>query len=55
MSAKVVPAFAEPWDTVQPLMVECIDCGIEWGWTRTGTIAILQALADRHNEQEHPC
>lgn len=31
MSAMVVPAPAQPWDTIQPLMIECLECDIEWG------------------------
>lgn len=54
MSARVVPAYANAWDTVQPFMVECLECGIEWGWTRDGDYAPLQVKADEHNRREHP-
>jgi len=56
MSARVVPYVPPSYDDGQPrLMVECQDCGIEWGWTlETSTYAdYLPTMADEHNAQAH--
>jgi hypothetical protein len=56
MSAHVVPYPAHPEDTTNTLMIECRECGIEWGWTkdRPGATDRLQANADAHNADRHP-
>ena len=56
MSAQIVPYVPPSYDDGQPrLMVECQDCGIEWGWTlETSTYAdYLSTMAAEHNAQSH--
>ena len=52
----VIAYSANEWDTSLTLKVECLDCHIEWGWSRDSaeSNSRLQAMADDHNEQLHP-
>lgn len=56
MSAQVVPYVPRSYDDGEPrLMVECLTCGIEWGWTlETSEFSgHLPTMADDHNTQHH--
>jgi hypothetical protein len=56
MSAVIVPYVPPSYDDGEPrLMVECQECGIEWGWTlETSSYAnYLPTMADDHNTQHH--
>ena len=53
MSARIVPGRADPWETRQPFMIECLDCGIEWYWGYEHNDPKMQASADKHNEEHH--
>lgn len=56
MSAVIVPYVPPSYDDGQPrLMVECLECGIEWGWTlETSSYAdYLPTMAAEHNAQHH--
>lgn len=56
MSANVVAYSAHPEDVTMSVMVECLGCGIEFGWVQDapGTYDRLKLLAERHNEKHHP-
>lgn len=57
MSAEVVPYVPPSYDDGKPrLMIECRECGIEWGWTleRSSFAAYLQTAANEHNHHHHP-
>ena len=53
MSARIVPGRAEPWETRQPFMIECLDCGIEWYWGYEHNTPGIIASRDKHNEEHH--
>lgn len=55
MSATVIAYSANEWDTNLTLKWECLTCGVEGGWMqdRTGNVIAVQALADKHNEENH--
>lgn len=56
MSAHVVAYSAHPEDLRLSVMVECLECEIEFGWTQDapGTYDRLAILAERHNDRHHP-
>lgn len=33
MTARVVLDRTDPWDTVNRIKVECLECHVEWGWS----------------------
>jgi hypothetical protein len=56
MSASIVPYVPRSYDDGEPrLMVECLDCGIEWGWTLEASTyaAYLPTMAAEHNAKYH--
>lgn len=55
MSASVVTTRPEPEDEDTRIMVECLTCGIEWGWcpaTRANMLD-LRDMAAHHNAVFH--
>lgn len=56
MSARIVPYVPSSYDDGRPrLMVECLPCGIEWGWTLEASEYAnnLPAMAAEHNAHHH--
>lgn len=55
MSAEVVAYSENPEDEVLSIKVECLKCGIEFGWSKDLPAANerLEGLADRHNIEIH--
>ena len=56
MSAVIVPYVPRSYDDGRPrLMVECLECGIEWGWTleTSKQAEYLPTMAADHNAQHH--
>lgn len=55
VSAQVVAYSSDPQDAVLSLRVECLDCGIEFGWGLDTPAANdrLEDLADMHNVEVH--
>lgn len=55
MSAKVFSYSAHPEDDRLSLMVECLECEIEFGWSvdAPGVTQRLESAADRHNQEHH--
>lgn len=52
----IVSAFsADPEDLRLTLKVECLTCGIEWGWRydELGAYERLKIMADAHETQVH--
>lgn len=56
MTARVVLDRTDPWDTVNRIKVECLECHVEWGWSADkrgdGNYDRLQGYADDHNREE---
>ena len=56
MSALIVPYVPPSYDDGRPrLMVACLECGIEWGWTLESSeyAGYLPTMAADHNTQHH--
>lgn len=55
MSAAVVAYSAAPEDERLTLKVECLSCGVEWGWSTDSLAANerLEEMAERHNVEQH--
>ena len=55
MSARVVAYSAHPEDDRLTIMVECLTCGIEFGWSKDLPAANdrLDQLAEMHNKEFH--
>lgn len=53
MTARIVPAYTDQFDTTQNFMIECLTCGIEWYWTKDWKDPKMQASADKHNQINH--
>lgn len=57
MTARVVLDRVDWWETENRIKVECLECGVEWGWAvdkrGLGNYDRLQGYADTHNEGVH--
>lgn len=61
MSKARVVLGSPTWTTydghTNSIMVECLVCGIEWGWSTdkrgNGNFDKLQKMADKHNKEVH--
>jgi hypothetical protein len=55
VSAEIISYSATDYDTRLSLKLECLTCGIEWGWTADtkGVMRWLQNMADMHNAEHH--
>lgn len=55
MAAEVVSYSAHPEDEYLTVMVECLECGVEFGWSKDLPAANerLDYLADLHNVEHH--
>ena len=55
MTADIVAYSAHPEDERLSIKVECLKCGIEFGWSMDLPAANerLKGLADRHNIEHH--
>lgn len=55
MAASTAPPYPTPESNVMSTHIECLDCGIEWGWSRDVPSAYerLDRMVDDHNLEFH--
>ena len=55
MSAKIIAYSADRYDTRLTIKVECLECGIEFGWSPDTPEANdrLEGMANWHNIEHH--